>query len=192
MIRGGFRFHKIDSEIASRHCILDEKKDGTAVFEAAHGSGGKARQGDAQLEGAVFELVNQSLSAVKAYGKTAEPGEVLTQLTCTELGEWIGYESPGDALPYGTYQLREIAPPEGYNLRGNQIDQTFEIREKNTIVMLEKPFSCKYKALVTSAVVLSYIGCIQSISYLLDQEIIISIKLCTSVIVIIRNNVITT
>ena len=140
VIRGGFRFHKIDSEIASRHCILDEKKDGTAVFEAAHGSGGKARQGDAQLEGAVFELVNQSLSAVKAYGKTAEPGEVLTQLTCTDLGEWIGYESPGDALPYGTYQLREVTPPEGYNLRGNQIDQTFEIREKNTIVMLEKPF----------------------------------------------------
>lgn len=140
VIRGGFRFHKIDSEIAGQHCILDEKKDGTAVFEVAHGSGGKARQGDAQLEGAVFELVNQSLSAVKAYGKTAEPGEVLTQLTCTELGKWIGYESPGDALPYGTYQLREIAPPEGYNLRGKQIDQTFEIREKNTVVMLDKPF----------------------------------------------------
>lgn len=140
VIRGGFRFHKIDSEIVNQRCILDEKKDGTAVFEAAHGSGKKASQGDARLEGAVFELVNQSLSAVKAYGRMAEPGEVLTQLSCSELGEWIGYESLGDALPYGTYQLREVIPPEGYNLRGNQIDQTFEIREKNTVVMLDKPF----------------------------------------------------
>lgn len=123
-IRGGYRFYKVDEELAEGKC-----GESSASFTADRGEGDKAVQGDASLEGAVFQLVNKSASSVTVDGKKYGPGQVIETVTAADLGDRVGYESQKNHLPFGTYELTEIDPPEGYNLRGKRISQTFQIRE---------------------------------------------------------------
>ncbi len=69
-------------------------------------------QGNASLEGAVIEVSNGSAKAVIVNGDTYQPGDIITTIT-TDVS---GYASTGNFdLPYGTYILREIQPPQGYS-----------------------------------------------------------------------------
>lgn len=110
VIRGGVRIEKWDSEI-------DENK----------------AQGGATLEGAVFEIVNRSANIVKVQGKNYAPGEVVYTMTTDKTG---AAETSKNLLPYGSYEAREVEPPDqGYLAQGVLVRQ-FKIRENGVIVDL--------------------------------------------------------
>lgn len=78
--------------------------------------------GGAALDGTVFEVTNESAHAVLVESAWAEPGEVCCRLTATDGRA----ESARDALPYGTYSIREVLPGEGYLLSDAEA-RTFHI-----------------------------------------------------------------
>ena len=92
----------------------------------------EAAQGDAALSAAEFTITNKSNASVVVNDKEYQPDEdVLTISTNAE-----GYaETAKDALPYGTYEIRETKPSEGY-LLNEEWKQSFEIRENGKIVDL--------------------------------------------------------
>ena len=108
IIRGGVYVEKWDNEIGRREA-----------------------QGNATLEGAVFEIVNRSQDAVLVGGDLYQVGEVVYTLTTDSEG--IAYTS-SDLLPYGTYEIREISPPLRGYLATGELSRMFEIREHGVIV----------------------------------------------------------
>ena len=109
VIRGGVEIEKWDNE-------LDQN----------------VPQGNATLEGAVFEISNQNEHPVKVEGKLYKKGEVVKTLTTDKSGK---ASTAKDLLPYGTYQVREVKAPEGYNPTG-ETRRTFSIKENGKIVKL--------------------------------------------------------
>ncbi|MGI6154223.1 MAG: SpaA isopeptide-forming pilin-related protein, partial [Christensenellaceae bacterium] len=107
IIRGGARIEKWDNEIDKHHA-----------------------QGGTTFEGAVFELVNRSVDSVLVLDKLYAPGEVVFTFKTDKDGVAT---TPNDLLPYGTYEVREIEPPEGY-LHTGVLSRTFKIREHGKIV----------------------------------------------------------
>ena len=83
--RGGLTIQKLDSET------------------------GTTPQGDASLEGIVFEIVNNSQNAVVVNGNTAQPGQVAMTITTNAAGVATTGEN---ALPYGEYTVREVSTNE--------------------------------------------------------------------------------
>ena len=82
VMRGGLTIQKLDSQT------------------------GTTPQGDASLEGIVFEIVNNSQNAVVVNGNTAQPGQVAMTITTNS----AGVASTGEnTLPYGEYTVREVS-----------------------------------------------------------------------------------
>lgn len=107
VVRGGVRIEKNDLE-----------------------TGENAPQGGASVDGAVFEVVNDSANPVTVGGEEVAPGEVALTLE-TEGG---AAESAPDALPYGDYLVREVEAPEGY--LGTDAEVPFSIAEDGEVVEL--------------------------------------------------------
>ena len=82
VMRGGLTIQKLDSQT------------------------GTTPQGDASLEGIVFEIVNNSQNAVVVNGNTAAPGQVAMTITTNVAGVATTGEN---ALPYGDYTVREVS-----------------------------------------------------------------------------------
>ena len=82
VMRGGLTIQKLDSQT------------------------GTTPQGDASLEGIVFEIVNNSQNAVVVNGNTAAPGQVAMTITTNAAGVATTGEN---ALPYGVYTVREVS-----------------------------------------------------------------------------------
>ena len=82
VMRGGLTIQKLDSQT------------------------GTTPQGDASLEGIVFEIVNNSQNAVVVNGNTAQPGQVAITITTNAAGVATTGEN---ALPYGEYTVREVS-----------------------------------------------------------------------------------
>ena len=82
------------------------------------------------MDGAVFEVVNDSAAPVLVGGEEVAPGEVALTLE-TEGG---AAESEPDALPYGDYLVREVEAPEGY--LGTDAEVPFSIAEDGEVVEL--------------------------------------------------------
>lgn len=98
-------------------------RGGVSVEKRDAESGLATPQGDASLDGTVFEIVNQSRQPVEVGGATYRPGEVCARITASG-----GVASTGaDALPYGTYGIREAKAGEGY-LLSDSGTRTFQIR----------------------------------------------------------------
>ncbi len=114
----------------------DVIRGGVKVQKRDYDTLGTEPQGDAVLSGATFEIVNASADAVMVDGdgdgelEEFAPGAVVLTLTTDENG-YVATEA--DALPYGTYIIRETAAPEGY-LNEGDIERTFEIREDGVVV----------------------------------------------------------
>jgi len=108
IIRGGVYVEKWDNEIGRREA-----------------------QGNATLEGAVFEIVNRSADSVLVENTLYSVGEVVYTLTTDSEGT---AQTANDLLPYGTYEIREVSPPYRGYLATGELSRIFEIREHGKIV----------------------------------------------------------
>ena len=135
VIRGGVEMPKIDTEISKYDGQEDESNP----------------QGDATLDGATFSLTNVSKSDVYVGGQVYAPGERIMTIpdgnADGKISDVITTDADGiarttnDALPYGTYELREVDEPEGYNHSSfNHKDDdsgevwTFDVRVEDEMV----------------------------------------------------------
>lgn len=108
----------------------DVARGGVRVEKRDLETGENAPQGGASVDGAVFEVVNDSAASVLVGGEEVAPGEVALTLE-TEGGS---AESEPDALPYGDYLVREVEAPEGY--LGTDAEVPFSIAEDGEVVEL--------------------------------------------------------
>lgn len=87
---------------------------------------GQTPQGEATLAGAKFQIINSSKNSVVIGGKVIAPGGVCVELTT----DAKGHAATGNILPVGTYTIKEVTAPNGYNL--NTVwKQTFSITAAN-------------------------------------------------------------
>ena len=85
--------------------------------------------GGASLDGTLFEITNKSINAVYVNGALYQPGEVCATI---EVVDGIAQTDPR-ALPYGTYQMVESKPGEGY-LHTDQTVRSFQIRQDGQVI----------------------------------------------------------
>ena len=85
--------------------------------------------GGASLDGTLFEITNKSKNAVYVNGALYAPGEVCATI---EVKDGIA-QTDTRALPYGTYQMVESKPGEGY-LHTDQTVRSFQIRKDGEII----------------------------------------------------------
>ena len=85
--------------------------------------------GGASLDGTLFEITNKSVNAVYVGGALYQPGEVCATI---EVVDGIA-QTDARALPYGTYQMVESKPGEGY-LHTDQTVRSFQIRKDGEII----------------------------------------------------------
>ena len=107
-------------------------RGGVVVRKADLDWGASSPQGDATLAGAELTIYNQSAAAVVVGGHTYQVGEAVATVATDESGE---ARSAADALPFGTYEIRETAAPEGY-LVNEGWSRTFEIRSHGQVADL--------------------------------------------------------
>lgn len=121
VIRGGVQVQKWDKE-------LDKSE---ALGGADHGNNNHGTH----LEGIVFTIKNQSAHNVLVDGKEYEPGQDVKTITThwNEKAKAYTAETKNDALPYGTYAIRETSTTDSY-LLSDGTERTFVIREEGKIV----------------------------------------------------------
>ena len=85
--------------------------------------------GGASLDGTLFEITNMSRNPVYVGGALYQPGEVCATI---EVVDGIA-QTDARALPYGSYQMVESKPGEGY-LHTDQTVRSFQIREDGQVV----------------------------------------------------------
>ena len=85
--------------------------------------------GGASLDGTLFEITNKSINAVYVNGALYQPGEVCATV---EVVDGIA-QTDTRALPYGTYQMVESKPGEGY-LHTDQTVRSFQIRADGEVI----------------------------------------------------------
>lgn len=116
-----------DSEYHSREKIL---RGGVAVQKRDAGSGKSKPQGGASLAGGVFDIISLNDNPVIVEGHAYERNQTVLSLTLDENG---AAQSSADALPYGSYLIRETRAPEGYLMEGT-LEKSFEVTENGVIV----------------------------------------------------------
>ena len=85
--------------------------------------------GGASLDGTLFEITNKSVNPVYVGGALYQPGEVCATI---EVVDGIA-QTDARALPYGSYQMVETKPGEGY-LHTDQTVRSFQIRKDGEVV----------------------------------------------------------
>ena len=85
--------------------------------------------GGASLDGTLFEITNKSKNAVYVNGALYAPGEVCATI---EVVDGVA-QTDTRALPYGTYEMQEVKPGEGY-LHTDQAVRHFTIRQDGQVV----------------------------------------------------------
>ena len=85
--------------------------------------------GGASLDGTLFEITNKSKNAVYVNGALYAPGEVCAAI---EVVDGVA-QTDARALPYGSYQLVETKPGEGY-LHTDQTVRSFQIRQDGQVI----------------------------------------------------------
>ena len=118
--------------------LVIQKNDATTSNNTA--------QGDSTLQGAVFEIINKSAKSVTSpiNGNEIAPNARVCTITTDATGKasttnstangWsIASQFNGKALDYGTYLIREITAPTGYNLNSDW-EQTITIRSDGQLI----------------------------------------------------------
>ena len=122
VFRGGVQVTKSDKELQAS--------------EALAGSGHKEAPGEHPgLDGIEFTVTNRSAHKVLVDGEWREPGEAVATLTTAWNDEAGAYtaQTAADALPYGTYDVRETATNGSYLLTDGE-PRAFEVRAAGEIV----------------------------------------------------------
>ena len=86
--------------------LTEEIQRGGLTIQKLDSQTGTTPQGDANLEGISFEIVNNSQNAVVVNGNTAQPGQVAMTITTNAAGVATTGEN---TLPYGVYTVREVS-----------------------------------------------------------------------------------
>ena len=119
-----------DDGIIYEFVMADEVVRGGVLIEKRDlESGLLTPLGGASLDGTLFEITNKSINAVYVGGALYQPGEVCATI---EVVDGIA-QTDTRALPYGTYQMVESKPGEGY-LHTDQIVRSFQIRKDGEII----------------------------------------------------------
>ena len=122
IFRSGFMLRKIDAEKGVFYTKSDVSND-----ESNGDTKDFSEQGDATLEGAVFDVYNDSALPVYVNKKWVEPGQVCATFETDKKGI---IKTSKDLLPYGTYHIVERTPSNGYLLNSTwRVD--FKVREDN-------------------------------------------------------------
>lgn len=117
------------SEQIKRGGVLIEKRDAESSLTDPLGA--------ASLDGATFEIRNVSAQAVCVDGVMHAPGKVVRRI----VSEGGSASTSADALPFGTYEIQEVAAGTGY-LASDTEARTFKIEQDAKIVRLEKGQAC--------------------------------------------------
>ena len=119
-----------DDGIIYEFVMADEVVRGGVLIEKRDlESGLLTPLGGASLDGTLFEITNKSINAVYVGGALYQPGEVCATI---EVVDGIA-QTDARALPYGTYQMVESKPGEGY-LHTDQIVRSFQIRKDGEVI----------------------------------------------------------
>ncbi len=113
--------------------ILNDIIRGGVMIQKRDLETGKAEaQGSAGLENAEFIITNLGKGEVLVNGKFYAPGESVATIKSDKEGV---AKTSEDLLPYGTYEIEEVAPPGGYLLDGTE-KHIFEVIEDGKLVDL--------------------------------------------------------
>ena len=119
-----------DDGIIYEFTMADEVVRGGVLIEKRDlESGLLTPLGGASLDGTLFEITNKSINAVYVGGALYQPGEVCATI---EVVDGIA-QTDTRALPYGTYQMVESKPGEGY-LHTDQTVRSFQIRKDGEVI----------------------------------------------------------
>ena len=119
-----------DDGIIYEFTMADEVVRGGVLIEKRDlESGLLTPLGGASLDGTLFEITNKSINAVYVNGALYQPGEVCATI---EVVDGIA-QTDARALPYGTYQMVESKPGEGY-LHTDKAVRHFTIRQDGQVV----------------------------------------------------------
>lgn len=108
-------------------------RGGVRVYKIDADRNNNEPQGDASMANAVFSIYNKSDHDVYVGDVRYANDEVVMTITTNDKGI---AETDADALPYGTYEVRETVPPTGYTLDPDW-SKTFTIHEKGVIAEVE-------------------------------------------------------
>lgn len=86
-------------------------RGGIRVLKVDADTGESAPQGDGTLEGIGIDIYNASAGTIVVGGKQYAPGEKVMTITTVKTDEGYVAETAADALPFGTYELRESSVP---------------------------------------------------------------------------------
>ena len=119
-----------DDGIIYEFVMADEVVRGGVLIEKRDlESGLLTPLGGASLDGTLFEITNKSVNPVYVGGALYAPGEVCATI---EVVDGVA-QTDARALPYGSYQLVETKPGEGY-LHTDQTVRSFQIRQDGEVI----------------------------------------------------------
>ncbi|MFQ9910314.1 MAG: VaFE repeat-containing surface-anchored protein, partial [Acutalibacter sp.] len=119
-----------DDGIIYEFTMADEVVRGGVLIEKRDlESGLLTPLGGASLDGTLFEITNKSVNSVYVDGALYAPGEVCAAI---EVVDGVA-QTDARALPYGSYQLVETKPGEGY-LHTDQTVRSFQIRQDGQVI----------------------------------------------------------
>ena len=119
-----------DDGIIYEFTMADEVVRGGVLIEKRDlESGLLTPLGGASLDGTLFEITNKSVNSVYVDGALYAPGEVCAAI---EVVDGVA-QTDARALPYGSYQLVETKPGEGY-LHTDQTVRSFQIRKDGEVI----------------------------------------------------------
>ena len=95
-------------------------------------------QGDGKFTGAQIAVINRSAKPVVVGGRLYQVGETVTTVTMGPDGKIVydphNTEQYDNALPYGTYELKEVRAPDGTYHLNPDWSATFSIRKDGEVV----------------------------------------------------------
>ena len=119
-----------DDGIIYEFTMADEVARGGVLIEKRDlESGLLTPLGGASLDGTLFEITNMSRNPVYVGGALYQPGEVCATI---EVKDGIA-QTENRALPYGTYEMQEVKPGEGY-LHTDKAVRHFTIRQDGQVI----------------------------------------------------------